>query len=266
MTTLESFFDAVRLPSLSHVTEALIRTLSSETQSIEDISNLIARDPALAAQLLKMANSSLFGMSRSVGTLKDAVAIVGMNRVRSLALGVSLTASFHDFPGLSRESFWLSSMACAGYARWLAQRTGIQAETGWLTGMMLRLGQLLIAQAKPDVLEQIERLPRIPGVRWQREQRLIGFTEGQITAEMARRWNFPPQMVQAFKRAADPMVEGDFSRLGAVIHLAGLLAEITDAGPQCVSALPPDVLNVLQLDPDWMRATFPDQSTFVNIG
>jgi HD-like signal output (HDOD) protein len=265
MTNLETFFDSVRLPSLSHVTEALIRTLSSETQSIEDISGLIARDPALAAQLLKMANSSLFGMSRSVGSLSDAVAIVGMNRVRSLALGVSLTASFHDFPGLDRETFWRSAMECAGYAQWIAKRTSIQPETAWLTGMMLRLGQLLIAQAKPEVLEEIESLPRIPGVRWQREKRLIGFTEGQITAEMARRWNFPPQMVQAFKRAADPMAEDGFSRLGAVIHLAGLLAETPDAGPQSVAALPTEVLNVLQLDSDWMRATFPDRTAFVNV-
>lgn len=266
MANLDSFFASVRLPSLSHVTEALVRTLGNEDHSLQDISNLIARDPALAAQLLKMANSSLFGLSRSVGLIDDAVAIVGFNRVRSLALGVSLTASFKDFPNLDRDAFWREAMECAGYAQWLSKRSGIQGDIGWLTGMMLRLGQLLIAQANPDVLADIERLPRIPGVRWQRERRLLGFTEGQITAEMARRWNFPAQMVQAFKRASDPMEEEGFSRLGAVLHLAGLLAEAPDAGPNAVLALPMEVIHVLQLDTEWMRATFPDKSTFVNVG
>jgi len=262
---LETFFASVRLPSLSHITEALIRTLKAENQSIDGVSSLIARDPALAARLLKLANSSQFGLSRSVGLLDHAVAIVGLNQVRSLALAASLSDSFKDFPTLDRDAFWREAMECAGYAQWLARRTGIHSDMGWLTGMMLRLGQLLIAQANPEVLAEIESLPRIPGVRWQREQRLIGFTEGQITAEMARRWNFPPQMVQAFKRAADPMAEDGFSRLGAVIHLAGLLAEAPDAGPQSVAQLPVDVLAVLQLDADWMRSTFPDKSTFVTV-
>lgn len=265
MADLESFFASVRLPSLSHVTEALIRTLDAENQSIDDVSNLIARDPSMAARLLKLANSSQFGLSRGVGQLEDAVAIVGLNQVRSLALAASLSDSFHEFPNLDRDAFWKGAMECAGYAQWLSRRTGLHGDTGWLTGMMLRLGQLLIAQANPEVLEEIERLPRIPGVRWQREQRLIGFTEGQITAELARRWNFPPQLVQAFKRAADPMAEDGFSRLGAVLHLAGLLAEMPDSGPQSVAHLPTEVLAVLQLDTDWMRSTFPDKSTFVNV-
>jgi HD-like signal output (HDOD) protein len=102
-------------------------------------------------------------------------------------------------------------------------------------------------------------------VRWQREKSVLGFTEAQITAELARRWNFPPQMVQAFQRAADPMAEDGFSRLGAVVHLAGLLAELPDAGPQSVALLPLDVLAALQLDPQWLHNTFPDRKKFVNV-
>jgi HD-like signal output (HDOD) protein len=156
-------------------------------------------------------------------------------------------------------------MHCAGYAQWLAQRVGLHGHIAWLTGMMLRTGQLLIAQAQPEVLQQIEKLPAIPGVRWQREQSLVGFTEGQITAELARRWNFPPQMVQALQRASDPMAEDGFSRLGAVVHLAGLLAETPDAGPPSIAGLPHDVLSVLDLDPQWMRNTFPDRERFINV-
>ena len=87
------------------------------------------------------------------------MAMVGLEQVRPLAVAASLTDSFHDFPGLDGEGFWTSAMDCAGYAKWLAQRVGINGHVGWLTGMMLRLGGLLIAQAKPEVLEAIGRGP-----------------------------------------------------------------------------------------------------------
>jgi HD-like signal output (HDOD) protein len=265
VSDIESFFASVRLPSISHVTQALIRMLDSENASIDEVCALIAREPAIAARLLQLANSSQFGLSRSVGLLEDSVALVGLDKVRALAVGASLSDSFNAFPGLDRKAFWTSSMDSAGYAQWLALRVGINGHIAWLTGMMLHMGQLLIAQAAPEVLTQIERLPCIPGVRWQREQRLIGFTEGQITAELARRWNFPPQMVQALQRASDPMAEDGFSRLGAIVHLAGLLAEIPHADARSIADLPTDVIAALQLDPQWMRNTFPDREKFVNV-
>ncbi len=265
MSDIESFFASVRLPSISHVTQALIQTLDGKQASTDAICALIAREPAIAARLLKLANSSQFGLPRGVGLLEDAVALVGQDRVRTLAVGASLSDSFNAFPGIDRHTFWKSAMDCAGYAQWLAQRLGIHGHIAWLTGMLLHLGQLLIAQAQPEVLQTIAQLPAIPGVRWQREQSLMGFSEGQITAEMARRWNFPPQMVQALQRAADPMAEQGFSRLGAIVHLAALLAGTPDAGPHSVKDLPLDVLARLGLDPQWMRNTFPDRQKFVNV-
>lgn len=266
MPDIESFFTSVRLPSISHVTQALITMLDAANASIDEVCALVARDPAIAARLLQLANSSQFGLSRSVGLLEDAVALVGLDRVRTLAVGASLSGSFNEFPALDRIAFWNSSMDSAGYAQWLALRVGINGHIAWLTGMMLHMGQLLIAQADAEVLTQIEGLPSIPGVQWQREQSLMGFTEAQITAAMASRWNFPPQMVQALQRASDPMAEDGFSRLGAVVHLAGLLAEMPNAGPTAIHDLPMEVLSILELDPAWMRNTFPDRKKFVNVG
>jgi HD-like signal output (HDOD) protein len=120
-------------------------------------------------------------------------------------------------------------------------------------------------QAEPKTLQEIEKLPCIPGVRWQREKKLIGFTEGQITGELARRWNFPMQMVQALQRSADPLNEQAFSRLSAVLHLAGLLAETSNASRESVASLPVEVIDALQLDVDWMEETFPSTQSFVNV-
>jgi len=265
MHRLDAFFAAVKLPSISQVTQALIKTLNDENAAVQDISNIISQDPALAAKLLRLANSAQFGLPRGVGSIDEAVQMVGMARVRSLTLGASLCDTFPALPGLNQQEFWQSSMACAAYAQWLATALDMDLSLAWLTGMMQRLGELLIGQVNPQVLGEIEALPQAPGSRWEREKRLVGFSEGQITAELARRWCFPMQIVQALERCYDPLVEQAFSRLGAVVHLAGLLADTAGANAEAVDALPQDVLQALTLDVRWMKATFPDSGTFLNV-
>jgi HD-like signal output (HDOD) protein len=265
MTTLDSFFESVKLPSMTEVAHALIRTLNDEDASVSEIRDIIAQDPALTAKLLRLANSAQFGLPRGVGTLDDAITMVGMAKVRTLSLGTCLNEAFPNLPGLDRKEFWKTSTACASYAQWLATPLNIDNQLAWLTGLMLRLGELLIGQADPAVMLEIEKLPHLPGSRWEREKRLVGFSEGHITAELARRWNFPMQMVQALQRAADPITDQAFSRLGAIMHLAGLLADTPDAGPEVLETLPEDVIDSLRLDVQWMHSHFPASSSFVDI-
>ena len=264
MTTIDAFFDSVHLPSIPDLAHSLVKTLNDEDASIEEVSDLITRDPAISAKLLRLANSAQFGLRRGVASIDDAIAMVGMNKVRTLALGACLSNSFPAVPGLDIHTFWKTSMACAGYSEWLARKVGVDMPMSWLTGMMVRLGELLIAQVQPDNLQQIEKPPQAPGLRWERERKLVGFTEGELTAELALRWNFPMQMVQALKVSADPLVDQAFSRLGAIIHLAGLLADTPNAGPENVADLPTDVLAALGLDKDWMVDHFPSNADFID--
>jgi HD-like signal output (HDOD) protein len=265
MSSLDSFFASVSLPTIPEVAQQLIRSLHDPQIGMREVSHIIGQDPALTAQLLRLANSAQFGLPRGVGTLAEALQLVGMARVRTLALGACLQRSFPALPGLQPQAFWHNSMACATYAQWLASALEMDSQQAWLTGMMLRLGEILIAQAEPKALLEIERLPQLPGGRWEREKRLVGFSEGQITAELARRWNFPMQIAQALERAYDPLVEQAFSRLGAVIHLAGLLADTPDADARVVDSLPQDVISTLGLDLRWMKATFPHADDFIQL-
>lgn len=265
MSPLASFFDSVQLPALSKVAHALIKTLNDENASFIELRSILAQDPALCAKLLRVANSAQFGLPRGVATLDDAIAMVGLAKVRSLSLAACLNNSFPDLAGLSQQAFWAHCMTCAGYAQWLAQSLDMDSQQAWLSGMMLRLGELLICQSEPGLLLEIEQTPLQPGDRWTQEKRLAGFSEGQITAELARRWNFPMQIVQGLQRACDPMTEQAFSRLGAVLHLSGLLADTPQAGPEVLDTLPPAVLTALNLDVPWLHSHFPEPDTFVKM-
>ena len=264
MSNIDAFFESVSLPSIPDLAHSLIKTLNDADASVDEVADLITRDPAISAKLLRLANSAQFGLPRGVGNIEDAIAMVGMNKVRTVALGACISGSFSKIPGLDVHAFWKTSMACAGYAEWMAHKLSLDRQMAWLTGMMMRLGEVLIAQAEPKTLLQIEKLPLVPGARWAREKNLVGFTEGQLTAELARRWDFPMQMVQALRVSADPLVDQAFSRLGALLHLAGLLADTPNAGPENVEGLPSAVLHALTRDPDWMREHFPSNADFID--
>lgn len=262
MSELASFFHSVKLPVMSDVSHSLIRTLDDEDASAKQVCAIIAKDPSLTAKLMRMANSARFGIVRGVSSLEDAVAMTGMAQVRTLGLAACFAESFPEIPGLPSEEFWKSSMACAGYAKWLANSLGNDGQDAWLAGMMMRLGELLIYQAEPISFAEIEQQPHLPGSRWEREQRLLGFSEGHITAELARRWNFPAAIVQALETSFDPMAAHPFCQVGAIIHLASLLADTPSDDPEILATLPQDVVQALQLNQAWMKNKFPAHDSF----
>jgi HD-like signal output (HDOD) protein len=262
MSELSSFFQNVKLPVISEVAHALIKTLDDEDASAKQISTIIARDPALTAKLMRLANSARFGVARGVNSLDDAISMAGLAHVRTLALAACFAETFPEQPGLDSDEFWKSSMACAGYAKWLAAGLGDDGQDAWLAGMMMRLGELLIYQSSPAAFAEIEQQPHLPGGRWEREKRLLGFSEGQITAELGRRWNFPVTIVQALEASSDPMTVRPFSKLGGIIHLASLLADTPSDDPAILETLPQDLVSTLQLDREWMHKKFPSHGSF----
>ena len=258
MSTIDVFFQSIKLPVMPEVAHALIAAMNNENVSSHEVRTLIAKDATLTARLLRLANSASFGLKRNVATLDDAIALVGMERVRTLALAASIGDSFPTVKGLSRAEFWHSCMACAGYGQWLALQIGVDTNEAWLACMMVRLGELLIAEAEPNALAEIECLPLVPGCRWEREIRITGFSEGQIMAELARRWNFPTDIPRALDAASDPVAAKPFNRLAAVVHLASLLADMPPGGPEMLDELPSDVVHALQLPGAWIKDKFPE--------
>jgi HD-like signal output (HDOD) protein len=265
---MTDFFEGVQLPTMPDVARELIATMHDEDTPFERVRHAIARDPALTAKLIRLANSARFGLRRQVASLDDAITLVGLNQVRTLAMAACLGSSFTAVRGVDSAAFWQESMAIAGYAQWLARTLGADAQQAWLVGFMVRLGELVIAQKMPDRIEEIERLPHFAGGRWEREQSVLGFTEGAVTAALARRWNFPEAIAHALETASDPVQADPFCRMGGILHIATLLAELAldehKSHQDAVGALPRDVVDALQLDPAWLVAHMPDVAGFVD--
>lgn len=265
MGHIASFLLTTKLPIMPEVARSLINTLNNPRADRTEVCNIISKDPALTATLVRMANSAMFGLSRSVTSLDSAVSVVGMAQIRARALSICMGNVFEMPPGLNRLDYWRNSMVCAGYAKWLAGCIGLDDNEAWLTAMMLRLGEIIIGQRKPAMIARIELKPCGPGERWAREKALTGFDEGQIMAEIARRWDFPEGVVDALQTSADPMSASTFSKLAGVVHLASLLSDQVAYSTEVLSTLPVAVALKLNLDLPKLQTSLPDPESFSDI-
>ncbi|MDR7305324.1 HDOD domain-containing protein [Rhodoferax saidenbachensis] len=268
MADINSFIQTVKLPVMPEVAHALIRTLEDDEADVVMVRDIIAKDPALTTTLLRMANSAMFGLSRSVTSLDNAVTVVGMAQIRARALGICMAQGFSLPPSINRQEFWRYSMVCAGYAKWLASQTGLDEAQAWLTGMMLRLGELVIALHNPSLIALVDAQPCPAGERWRREHLVLGFDEGQITALVAMRWDFPDEVVQALGHCTDATAAVRVSRLCAVVHLAGCLADQASSLATVQDGLrqaPTGVLAYLKLPVERLVGQLPDPEDFSDI-
>jgi len=264
-TDMSTFLKVVKWPVMPEVGQTLIKTLNKENVDTFTVCRIIGKDPTLTATLLRMANSAMFGLSGTVDTLERAVSVVGMAQVRARALCICIVQSCVLPVGMDRLEFWRFCMLCAGYAQWLADLCEVDDQEAWLCGMMLRLGEINLGQARPSTLPQIEAKPIQPGERWLRQRQLIGFDEGEITAELAQHWDFPDALVKGLRHAAQPLIPGGFRKLALVLHLAARLAESGAVTPKAIDGLPAILLQILQLDPQTLLLDAPEVNTLADV-
>ena len=248
----ERFFaNAARLPAMPEVATRLLKSFDDDRVGLPQIAELIGKDPALSAKVLRLANSARFSPSHRIATLQDAANALGMDTLRNLTMAAAISGSFPVIPGLDRLAVWRHAAATAAYARLLAKLVRLEADEVFVAGMMLRTGQLLMAMSEPAQVADVEAHAKEPGSRYSLEQHRFGCTHADVTASLAAHWHFPAEMVQAFTDANDPMAVRPFSLRAAVLHLAEVLADAHERHDDPLAAVRgavPELVEHLHLD------------------
>jgi HD-like signal output (HDOD) protein len=254
------FFTGFALPSMPEVARQLIASFDDEDVDLATVVALTEREQSLAIKVLRLANSARYARSRSITSLHDAAALLGMEQLRNLVLAGSIAGAFPRVPGLDRVAFWKHAIATGGYAQWLARILGVDADSAYLAGFMLRSGQLLMAHTVPAGIAQVEAASQRPGSRMEHERHVFGSTHAEVTAELARRWQLPQRLVDAFLHAGEPLAARPFSLLAAVLSLAATMADAGTLGApagEALQAADTPLLLHLRLDVPWLQSTAP---------
>lgn len=233
-STLEAVASLKHLPTLPHILLKLIKACNQEQGSLKEIARLIEKDPALTGKMLRLLNSPHYGMPRKVGNMEQAVAYLGTNAVRNVAISSSIREVFghaKDRGVLNMKRFWWHSLRCAGTARRLAAMTRYRdAEEAFLCGLLHDIGRLVLWSNFPKEYDEILKSQgESPELLLAGEIRL-GANHCEVGAWLLDRWNLSSLMTDSILYHHEPLerIQGSFP-LVQVVYTANVLSR--QAGP-----------------------------------
>ena len=213
----------VDLPSFPEIAVRVRRILSDPKSTIDQVVRVVGSEPALAARLLRVANSaSLNRTGRAVTDLRSAINRVGYNMVRSASISFAMAQirNSNKLLGLEHhlQDLWQCSTRVAAFSYVLARTSAkVNADEALLTGMMHAIGKLYVltrAHAHPELFAS-------PAVL----DELIGEWHPSIGKAILENWEFPEEMAQAVGHQNEHgRMELEFPDLSDVIAAAVLMA------------------------------------------
>lgn len=230
------------LPSLPAVVLDLIQSLNDDNVDGHVLARKIASDQALVAKMLRVANSSFYGLRGKVTSIQDVIVVLGLRSVRTLAMAAAVTGSFanrHAVRGFDFSGFWRHSMGAALCAKALARRLKLSEENAFTAGLLHDIGRLVLASCFPDHLAAVLAYQRAHDcLLLQAELEVIGIDHAAIGEALAAQWNFPPLIQEAVAR--HHRLEADVhTSLTGIVHLANGIAHALQFGGDESSLVPP---------------------------
>lgn len=196
------------LPSPPGITFQLLEKINSPRCTIAEISQLISQDPSLCGKILKIVNSSFFGLSRAITSIQVAVSLLGLRRVRSLALSLALPG-MQGAAGKKQQSqrFWKLAVTSAIVARDLAQRLRHpDPDTEMVSALLCDLGILILQEVYPEEYAQVLNEPVDAWIKGQcdLEEKLLGITHPEVSSYLLGKWRLPEELTQAILHHHQP--------------------------------------------------------------
>ncbi|MBW1916008.1 MAG: HDOD domain-containing protein [Deltaproteobacteria bacterium] len=220
------------LPTLPSVVPRLLNLVEDKRTNAADITDLISHDPALAAKVMKVANSAYYGFSQEISDLNRAVALLGLNMVKSLALSIGVLRNLppgKKSSGFSQKDLWLHSVAVAATIKEIGERhmKGVDLDHLFMLGLLHDIGIIVLDQFFPELFKKV--LDESLNLKYRElhiaEQRAIGLDHGEIGAMLLIRWKFPEAIsspIAVHHQAVLP--DGADSRDVAILRVADVIS------------------------------------------
>jgi len=201
-----------QLPPFSPILNRLIASLANEDVSFAKIADLIEKDTVLAGNILRLVNSALYGLRGTVNSIRHAVSLLGVNKLRNAALSMSVSRMWNQIktpPGWSMARFNLHSVGVGILSDLLAQRMDVPyAEGAFAAGLFHDLGLLLVAIGLHEEYQQMARLCAA-NQKWQidYEIQVLGMTHAELSADALAAWNLPEAIQVAVRYHGSPELD-----------------------------------------------------------
>ena len=232
----------LRLPVMPEASAILLSMTSSDDCTIQELSDVVQRDPLLAAHLLRIANSALYSPSYPASSLRLAIARLGILELRRVAITIACQSRIFRLQGWEAEveELFLHSLTTALYASEIAKLVRIGDEEAFLGGLLHDVGHAVVLQGLCEMEKQLKlSLPR-PAMKL-----LADIHHTRIGGRLIEQWGLSPRLAEVIARHHEEVKKPSASL--AIVHLADTLAY---ADPKTLETLAEDeVVAALSLSP-----------------
>src|SRR5260221_7430114 len=226
-----------RLPSIPSLYTEILEKLQDAEVATDAIGGIIAKDMGMTAKILKLVNSSFFGLRRQISSAAEAVAYIGIDSIKSLVLSFNLFSQFEKakLGEFSIERLWSHSQATAAAAKQIARLEAAEqriVDEAFVAGLLHDTGKLVLASSRPEQYEKVLHVQQAQNLDSSAaEEQTFGANHAEVGGYLLSLWGLPVSVVEAiaFHHGPSRSPNKAFSPLTAV-HAANLLVHAQEEG------------------------------------
>jgi putative nucleotidyltransferase with HDIG domain len=187
------------LPPFPAIAQRVLSLVSHEDVAIRELGDLVKMDPSFSAELLRFANSALFGVRHEVKSVSQSIILLGLDRVKTMATLVAVNRMIRSSVRVEAlRKVWVHSLVTALIAEEAARVTGLAADTAYTAGLLHNLGTLGLMSAYPEEYSRMLDVTQEFGFDLlQTERDLFDIDHCLAGCYLAQDWDFPDELAAA---------------------------------------------------------------------
>jgi HD-like signal output (HDOD) protein len=229
------------IATLPEVTLKIIQIVEDPKSTAQDLHKVVGHDPALCSRILKVVNSSFYGLPGQIGSINRAIVMLGLNAVKNIAIAASMSKLFRGgdlTPQFSAKHLWTHSVGVAACCKILADNLKIGlSDEAFLAGLMHDVGVMVELQCDRnkliEVLQKVAADPKgVPGkAMLEAEDQVFGANHQDFGAALCDKWKFPKALCLVTGFHHRPMeLATDTRTLPCLVYVADRLAAEATSG------------------------------------
>ncbi|MGB0716970.1 MAG: HDOD domain-containing protein [Phycisphaerae bacterium] len=231
-SVLDAIKKSAAVPSMPQVVARFLEIMQDPNFEYADLVKVLSVDPGTVSEILRLANSALFGVRNKIISLRQALTLLGPKRVRSLVLGRYLvdSVSKQSVAGLDMSYFWRRSLAASVIASRFAERELPQLkEEAFLAALLADIGIPILGEAFPTQYHDFidEYCPHGRNFTPAQEHGTVGATHGEVAGIVLAHWGLPDVICKAVvMHHAERPGSGDYASIARLLNAADRIAKL----------------------------------------
>lgn len=199
------------IPPFPQVVLKAMDIISDPEYSVENLTRVISLDQAITANVLKICNSAYFGLSREVGSLKEAVVYLGATQLRQLLLAGGAKKVYdqpHEGYTFFAGELWQHAVACAVMAQVVVghfKKSSLDSQMVFTAALLHDVGKVVLSTYVQQEFAHIEAMVAGNKCSFQEAEReILGYDHAEIGGKLTEFWQFPEPIVAAIRHHHQP--------------------------------------------------------------